>query len=89
MLSGDSSTSSQIVYHGNLSPRPIVLHLCNTCGKTFDCQSKLDMHSRIHTGDQPFKCEVCERAFTQKGNLRRHMFTHRTKSTKFKRQVYE
>ena len=30
----------------------------------------------LHTGKKAFRCEVCEKNFTVKGNLKQHMLTH-------------
>ncbi|XP_075693643.1 sal-like protein 1 [Rhinoderma darwinii] len=50
--------------------------ICDICGKTFACQSALDIHYRSHTKERPFICTVCNRGFSTKGNLKQHMLTH-------------
>ncbi|XP_061101567.1 sal-like protein 1 [Conger conger] len=49
---------------------------CDICGKTFACQSALDIHYRSHTKERPFICTACNRGFSTKGNLKQHVLTH-------------
>ena len=30
----------------------------------------------IHTGDKPYKCDVCDKAFSHSNNLQRHAMIH-------------
>ncbi|XP_050552813.1 homeotic protein spalt-major isoform X6 [Spodoptera frugiperda] len=50
---------------------------CNLCYKTFACNSALEIHYRSHTKERPFKCTVCDRGFSTKGNMKQHMLTHK------------
>ncbi len=52
---------------------------CNICFKTFACKSALDIHYRSHTKERPFKCDLCDRCFSTKGNMKQHMLTHKVK----------
>ena len=46
------------------------------CGKGFQTQEKLDIHSRKHTGEKIFNCDVCGKAVATIGALKTHMRKH-------------
>jgi len=48
---------------------------CIVCQKTVHCNS-LMRHMRLHTGERPFTCNVCEMQFIEKSKLKTHKLTH-------------
>lgn len=55
-----------------LSPRHVMAHQCPVCNKYYSRRDNLKAHSRIHTGEMPFKCDICDRPFRWIGALRVH-----------------
>ncbi|KAL1005860.1 hypothetical protein UPYG_G00064860 [Umbra pygmaea] len=49
---------------------------CEFCGKIFKNCSNLTVHRRSHTGERPYKCDLCSYACAQSSKLTRHMKTH-------------
>ena len=55
----------------------IKLHQCNFCGKKFWRKVELEGHVRkAHTGETPFKCSLCPKAFSHLRNLKEHLRSH-------------
>lgn len=75
-----SSTQSP-VYPEGLAP--VIIHTsskktlkCPKCDKTFDRAGKYESHTRVHTGEKPFQCDICLQRYSTKSNLTVHKKKH-------------
>ena len=39
---------------------------CDICGIAFKKKGIMNKHTRIHTGEKPFECELCKKTFAYK-----------------------
>ncbi|XP_077414924.1 zinc finger and BTB domain-containing protein 41 [Vanacampus margaritifer] len=49
---------------------------CPKCDKTFDRAGKYESHTRVHTKEKPFQCDVCLQRYSTKSNLTFHKKKH-------------
>ena len=57
------------------------------CSYATDRKFNLTVHMRTHVEQKPFKCPICEKEFTQKNNLERHLLTHETDTPRFECEI--
>ena len=54
----------------------VLFFRCETCGKGFLRRERFVTHVRIHTGEKPFVCAVCNRGYRDKRELKKHQISH-------------
>ncbi|KAH8409778.1 hypothetical protein KR222_007138, partial [Zaprionus bogoriensis] len=47
-------------------------YVCKLCGKTYLTKSCLNKHGFLHTGERPYRCDLCHVAFPRNTNLKIH-----------------
>ncbi|CAH3185491.1 unnamed protein product [Porites evermanni] len=56
--------------------KPRKEHRCDTCGKTFTRPNYLITLEHMHTGEKPYECTRCDKKFSDKSALNRHLKAH-------------
>ncbi|XP_066992585.2 zinc finger protein 836 [Anabrus simplex] len=62
--------------HRRLHNRSKKQYKCQYCSREFFWRSGYIGHLRLHSGERPYKCTLCPKAFTLKGKLNLHMKKH-------------
>jgi len=61
---------------------------CPVCGLLINSKRfNFKQHLKIHTGEKPFVCKICARAFRQKAHMVKHISIHRTLGDDMKQEL--
>lgn len=69
---GDSGENSAVVKKRRKRSEVKEIAQCSVCNKVFKHQSKLRRHAVVHTGERPYKCDICQRSFSQRADIKAH-----------------
>ncbi|XP_017868046.1 PREDICTED: zinc finger protein 62 homolog [Drosophila arizonae] len=65
-------TSTTRCRHERVKHTRKLTYACRVCGKTYLTKSCLNKHEFLHTGERPYRCDICNVGFPRKTNLKIH-----------------
>ena len=65
----------------SLSLKNVAVNIAATPVERLTRPNYLQKHQRIHTGVKPYECPRCDKSFTQKSHLNRHLKAHEKRAT--------
>lgn len=74
-IQGAHTEEQLAVTNNTRSGRKTSKATCPSCAKSFPSIASMLIHSRTHTGERPYICDVCDKGFNVKSNLLRHLRT--------------
>nr|XP_033779068.1 sal-like protein 2 [Geotrypetes seraphini] len=78
---GSSETSKLQQLVEKIDKQATSSNQCVICLRVLSCPRALHLHYSQHNGERPFKCKICGRAFSTKGNLKAHFVAHKSSPT--------
>lgn len=76
--SGQCKVCNKLNKNSNLAheSKPNYKHICDVCGRAFDKEWILLLHSRSHSDFKPYGCGHCGKSYSEKAKLRTHVRSH-------------